>query len=115
MELGLYESVITHELERRLAALVGREADVTAVDPADQTLSSPATWQRLFKGDWRPTAIQRKRLALANQVLALIEGSEPIVEDPLKQLRGVINHAAPGRSQSLRRNAPRLLSTTLPS
>ena len=60
MELGLYESVITAELERQLKALIGREADVTSVDLADQTLVlARHMWhQPGFKRDWPPSEIQ---------------------------------------------------------
>ena len=77
MELGLYESVITAELGRRLAALVGHEADVASVDPADQThvlaRHLGAALQRRLAAERDPVT----RLALANQVLALIDESEP--------------------------------------
>ena len=96
MELGLYESVITTELERRLGALIGREADVTAVDLADQTLvltrHVASTLQRRLAAERDPA----QRLQLANQLLALIESPEPNVEDPLKQLRGIHQPSAPG-------------------
>ena len=96
MELGLYESVITAKLERRLAALIGREADITAVDQADQTLVLArhvgSAFQRRLSAERDPA----KRIQLANQLLVLIESSEPGVEDPLKQLHGIHEPPAPG-------------------
>ena len=96
MELGLYESVITGELEQRLAALVGREADVSPVDPADQT---HVLARHLGTVLLRRLAAERdpaKRVVLANQLLGLIDGSESAVGDPLKHLQGVHEAPAPG-------------------
>ena len=96
MELGLYESVITDELERRLTALVGQEAQVSAVDLADQSL---VLARHLGTVLLRRLAAERDpahRVALANRVLELIDGSQPGVEDPLKQLHGIHEPPAPG-------------------
>ena len=96
MELGLYESVITAELERRLADLIGREADITAVDLADQTLVLTRHVAAALHTHLSAERDPAQRVQLANQLLALIASSESNVEDPLKQLRGIHQPSAPG-------------------
>ena len=96
MELGLYETVMTAELERRLAGLVGREANVAAVDLADQTLVLARHVASALHVRLAAERDPAQRVQLANQLLALIASFESNVEDPLKQLRGIHQPTAPG-------------------
>ena len=96
MELGLYEAVMTAELERRIAGLIGREADVAAVDLADQTLVLARHVASALHVRLAAERDPVQRVQLANQLLTLIESPERNVEDPLKQLRGIHQPSAPG-------------------
>ena len=76
---GLYESVVTTEVERRLEGLMGLDVDLGKVDPADHT---HVLTRHLAEALERRLAVERdpeRKLLLANRMLAAI--NELVIED----------------------------------
>ncbi len=97
MDEGLYESVVTRELERHLDALEGVESDVNKVDPADQT---HVLTRHLAEAISRRLAAERDpehRLAIANELLQAINRPDQTVNDPVRQLHAVRRPPGPGQ------------------
>ena len=96
MDEGLYESVVTSELERRLEALLDLESRVQKVDPADQTTvltrHLAEAIERRLSAERDPT----RRVAFANHLLQALDQADPSIEDPVRQLRGIRRPPAPG-------------------
>jgi superfamily II DNA or RNA helicase/HKD family nuclease len=93
---GLYESVITGELGRRLEALIGASPEDSRVDPADQT---HILTRHLAEAIQRRLAAEKdpeRKLAVANTLLAAIGEAESPVLDPVRQLHAVRLPDAPG-------------------
>jgi superfamily II DNA or RNA helicase/HKD family nuclease len=98
VERGLYETVITNSLARRLDSLVDLEAELARVDPADQT---HILTRHLAGAIHQRLAAEKdvtQRLALANQLLAAVDQGVPVVADPVLQLHAVRKSAAPGHT-----------------
>jgi superfamily II DNA or RNA helicase/HKD family nuclease len=96
VEEGLYESLVTSELVRRLGSLVNLEPDVEKVDPADQT---HVLTRHLAEAIQRKLGAERdpeRRLTLANQLLEVLHQSDPDVVEPIRQLRAVRRAHGPG-------------------
>lgn len=108
MERGLYESVVTRQLERQLDSLIELEVALAKVDPADQahvlTQHLSAAIERRLGAERDP----ERKLAVANELLRAIDQTEPEVVDPLRQLHSVRRPAGPGRIErySLRPRTP---------
>lgn len=93
---GVYESLITSELEARLAALTGLEALVADVDPADQpqVLSRHVSYEltRLLES----TRDEAQRLQIVNSVLTTLSQPAPLLHDA-RQLLALARPAGPGQ------------------
>jgi superfamily II DNA or RNA helicase/HKD family nuclease len=97
VERGLYESVVTTEVEQRLKALLDLDVELGKVDPADQTL---VLSRHLAMAVERRLAAERdpeRKLQLANQLLASIDTADPRVTEPVRQLRAVRQPPGPGQ------------------
>ncbi|MDN5896627.1 MAG: phospholipase D-like domain-containing protein, partial [Nocardioides sp.] len=98
---GLHESLITASLDVALAAETVREAELGAVDEADQPhvlgrFIGLAVQQRLAAIK-DPVA----RLAAANEVLRAVESPPASIEGPVKQLLAVRPKPGPGQVNRL--------------
>lgn len=96
MDEGLYESVVTTELERRLETLSGLAIDLSQVDPADQT---HVLTSHLASAIERRLAEERdpaKKLAVANVLLEAVNASDTRVAEPVRELHAVRRPSAPG-------------------
>ena len=97
MERGLYESVVTTDLERRIDALLDLDVDLGHVDPADQahvlTRHLAAALERRLTSERDP----ERKLLLANRLLAAIADEDPRVTEPVRQLHAVRLPPGPGQ------------------
>src|SRR5262245_10859021 len=98
MDEGLYESVVTSDLERRLDVLLNLETDLQKVDPADQT---HILTRHVAEAIERRLAAERdpqRRLALANKLIRDLEQANADVTEPLRQLHAVRRPSGPGHT-----------------
>ncbi|PFG39517.1 superfamily II DNA or RNA helicase [Georgenia soli] len=83
---GLYESLVTPSLERKLAGLPGHRSRLEAVDAADE----PDVLARHVAGEvarvLRDTRNESKRVELVNEILGLIQQVDQAVSPPTRQL-----------------------------
>jgi superfamily II DNA or RNA helicase len=94
---GLYESVVTSELERQVDALSDLQAELAKVDPADQT---HVLARHLASAIERRLGAERdpgNRLTLANALMRAVDATDPVVVDPVRQLHSVRHPPGPGR------------------
>ena len=96
MEPGLYETVLTTDLQRRLDAVLGLTTDIAKVDPADQALVLSRHLGAALSKRLAAESSPEGRLAVANAILASIEANEPSVLEPVRQLHGVHAERGPG-------------------
>lgn len=93
---GLYESVVSHRLLRELERRTELQQRIAHVDEADQphVLGNHVSeaMLRAFEGR-RP----EERLALANELLGLLEAPEEAPVDGLRQLLSLTSPPAPGK------------------
>ncbi len=112
VERGLYESVVTTEIEQRLDTLLDLEVDLGRVDPADQTHVLARHLARLLERRLGSERDPERKLQLANQLLAMIDAADPPVAEPMRQLRRSGSHPVPGHASGSvlgRRSTPALL------
>jgi hypothetical protein len=96
MDEGLYESVVTTALDRKLSALMDLDVDVAKVDPFDQT---HILTRHLAEAISRRLTAERdpeRRLTIANRLLHAIDQPDSIVDHPVRQLHAVRPPAGPG-------------------
>ena len=94
---GIYESLITSDLEARLARLTGLHALITDIDPADQ----PHVLSRYVSDELtrrlESTKDEAQRLQIVNSVLSTMTQPEtPLLRDA-RQLLALSRPAAPGQ------------------
>lgn len=97
MEPGLYEALLTTDLERQLSALPELEPELDKVDPADQT---HVLTRHLATAIQRRLARERdpeRKLAVANDLLSAIDAADPTVVEPVRQLQAVRAPHGPGQ------------------
>src|SRR4051794_24734992 len=96
MHEGVYERLVTHGLAAAVEDLVDLEAEVKRVDMADQT---HVLTHHLTSALIRRLDAERdpdRKLAIANELLAIIVDAPEPISDPARQLLSVRRKAAPG-------------------
>src|SRR3954470_8429031 len=96
VELGLYESLVSQELESGLAALSNLDVVIRGVDAADQPLVMSRYVQSLVEDALNATKDPSQRLLLVNSLVATLANTDARVSGPARQLLSVTKPAAPG-------------------
>ena len=98
MELGLYESLVSQELESGLAALIDLDVVTRGVDDVDQPLVLSRYVQSLVETALNATRDPHQRLLVVNSLIANLANADARVSGPTRQLLSVTRPAAPGRA-----------------
>jgi superfamily II DNA or RNA helicase/HKD family nuclease len=96
MQEGLYESLVTSGLERRLAEVAHLES---AIDPVDAEDQPHVLARHVRDAVWRVLAATRNpqdRVTLVNQILADLRAHEDRLDDGVRQLLSLHRPAGPG-------------------
>jgi superfamily II DNA or RNA helicase/HKD family nuclease len=96
VDKGLYETLVTTELERQSEALLGLDVDLAKVDPADQ---AHVLTRHLSDAIGKRLAAERdpvQKVAVANSLLGMINAMLPDVADPVRELRSIRPQPGPG-------------------
>ncbi|WP_197680836.1 DUF3427 domain-containing protein [Microlunatus sagamiharensis] len=97
MEQGLYEQLLTQQLERDLASgEVELERDVAAVDPGDQPHVLSRHVESVLQRVLASTSDPLHRLDVVNRVLSVLSPEADAVVDPARQLTALRATTAPG-------------------
>jgi hypothetical protein len=96
MQEGLYESVLTTELQRHISNLRDLEVLLDKVDPADQTQVLTRHVAAAIERRLGIESDPQRRLLLANALLTSVEGADGSVVEPLHQLQAVRPAPSPG-------------------
>ena len=108
LQAGLYESLVTDELQARLALLVDLVPDITAVDPADQ----PHVLARhVYEAAHRALSDVKdpeRRVAMVNDVLTRLLAPDETLTGGAEQLFSLARPPAPGvlPSSTIRPSTP---------
>ena len=94
---GLLESVVTQDLERRLESVLNLEIDTGKVDPADQTHVLTRHLSAALERRLASVKDPRRKLAVANELLALIDAANSRAVDPLQELLAIRRAPGPGQ------------------
>lgn len=96
MEHGLYEQLMTQGLETEVASVVGVEQLISAVDEGDQPHVLARHVESVLQRALAATTDPHRRLALVNDLLAVLSATTDAVVDPPRQLRSLRTPPAPG-------------------
>ena len=96
MSEGLLESVVTKDLELRLESVLDMEIDTAKVDPADQTHVLTRHLSAALERRLASVKDPGRKLAVANELLAVIDAANSVAIDPLQELLAVRRAPGPG-------------------
>jgi superfamily II DNA or RNA helicase/HKD family nuclease len=96
MREGLYESVVTTDLERHLEGLVDRDTELGKVDPADQTHVLARHLADVLERRLAAEKDPHRKLVLANGLLRAIDQADRSVVEPVSQLHAIRRPPGPG-------------------
>ena len=96
MRDGLYESLITAGLRRSIDGAPGLESDIGAVDIADEVHVLAAHIAEAVAARLGRLRGSEERIAIANQVLEIVESDLGLIEPPTRELRALYRPPGPG-------------------
>ena len=96
VELGLYESLVSQELESGLAALIDLDVVTRGIDDVDQPLVLSRYVQSLVETALNAARDPHQRLLVVNSLIANLANADARVSGPTRQLLSVTGRPRQG-------------------